>query len=218
MEIAEIQIVQLFPDDLSKVLQPMSYRFYSVGIHPCQVDQNYKQRIEQLRSFASFPWVVAIGEAGFDKRCSTNSDLQKMAFTEMAMLAEQIQKPLIIHCVKAWQEIIALHKSRRPSVPWMIHGFRGKPALAQSLLNQGFYLSHGDKFNPDSVLVTPLDRLCIETDESTVSIETLYRKIAFQKHVPVYVLFENANGLFRYLDIEHTSPCIDAHTHRSLVC
>jgi TatD DNase family protein len=216
MEITEIQIVQLFPDDLQGLVQPIPHRFYSAGILPCQVDQNYQQHIEQLRSFAAFPWVVAIGEAGLDKRCSTNAELQRKAFIEMALLAEQIQKPLIIHCVKAWQEIIALHKSLLPSVPWMIHGFRGKPALAQSLLDQGFYLSHGDKFNPDSVRVTPLNRLCIETDESTVSIETLYRQIAFQKHLLVHVLLENANGLFRYLDTEHTSLYMDAHTHRSL--
>jgi TatD DNase family protein len=216
MEITEIQIVQLFPDDLQGLFQPIPHRFYSAGIHPCQVDQNYQQQIEQLRSFAAFSWVVAIGEAGLDKRYSTNAELQRKAFIEMALLAEQIQKPLIIHCVKAWQEIIALHKSLRPSVPWMIHGFRGKPILAQSLLNQGFYLSHGDKFNPDSVRATPLNRLCIETDESAVSIETLYRQIAFQKHLPVHVLLENANELFRYLDTEHTSLYMDAHTHRSL--
>jgi TatD DNase family protein len=121
---------------------------------------------------------------------------------------------MIIHCVKAWQEIIALHKTLHPSVPWMIHGFQGKPELALSLLNQGFYLSYGAKFNPEALRVTPFYRLCIESDESAVAIEKLYHSVAFQKRVPLSVVFKNANGLFRDLGKDHPASFIDAHTHR----
>ena len=214
METNEIHIVQLFPDDLHGELPFIPNRFYSLGIHPCQVDDNYEQFVERLRFFATHPLVVAIGEAGLDKLCSTNIDLQKVVLREIALLAEQVQKPLFIHCVRYWQEIIALHKTLHPSVPWMIHGFRGKPELTQSLLNQGFYLSYGTKFNPDALRATPFDRLCIETDESAVAIETLYRKIALQKYVPLHVVLKNANGLFSNLGKDHLSSFIDAHTHR----
>ncbi len=214
METSEIHIVQLFPDDLLGEIQYVPNRFYSVGIHPCQIDDYYDRFVERLRSFASHPSVVAIGEAGLDKLCSTNFGLQKVVFTEIASLTEQVQKPLIIHCVKAWQEIIALHKMLHPSVPWMIHGFRGKPELAQSLLNQGFYLSYGAKLNSESLRVTPFERLCIETDESAVSIETIYRQVAFQKHVPFSVVLKRANALFLHLGSDQNSSCIDAHTHR----
>ncbi len=213
METSEIHIVQLFPNDLLGEIQDVPNRFYSVGIHPCQINDYYKPFVERLRFFVLNPSVVAIGEAGLDKLCSTDFDVQKTVFIEMVLLAEQVQKPLIIHCVKAWQEIITLHKTLHPSVPWMIHGFRGKPELAQSLLNQGFYLSYGAKFNPDALRVTPFDRLCIETDESAVAIETLYHKIAFQKHVLFSVVLKRANALFLHLDSDHASPYIDAHTH-----
>lgn len=213
MGTSEIHIVQLFPNDLLGELPLIPNRFYSVGIHPCQVEDSFKPFVERLRSFALNPAVVAIGEAGLDKMCSTDFDVQKAVFSEMALLAEQVQKPLIIHCVKAWQEIMALHKTFQPSVPWMIHGFRGKPELAQSLLNQGFYLSYGAKFNPEALRVTPFDRLCIETDESAVAIEPLYHKIAFQKHVLFSVVLKQANALFLHLDSDHTSAFIDAHTH-----
>lgn len=215
MEANEIRILQLFPDGLLKDLQPVNNQFYSVGIHPGRIDDYYAQLVERIRFFASHPFVIAIGEAGLDKLCSTDFDLQKAVFIEIALLAEQVQKPLIIHCVRAWQDIIELHKSLQPSVPWMIHGFRGKPPLAQSLLLHGFYLSYGDQFNSESARITPLEYLCIETDEAAVPIDSVYQKIAFAKQVSSQLIQEKANGLFRNLTKAYLVPFIDAHTHLS---
>ncbi|MBB3187906.1 TatD family hydrolase [Microbacter margulisiae] len=208
-----LRIVQLLPEELEKYLIPDHNRLYSIGIHPCQIERNYRQEMEILRRYATSPLVAAIGEAGLDKTCRTGFVLQQELFYEEALLAAYVRKPLIIHCVKAWQEIIALHKTLRPSIPWIIHGFRGKPELAHSLLREGFYLSFGEKFNPASVVLTPSNRLCIETDESDLSIDAIYRHIAFVRQVLVTQLLEKTSHPFRVLCPDSATLYIDTHTH-----
>lgn len=80
-------------------------------------------------------------------------------------LSETLRKPLILHIVKSFPEIIALRKQWKPTQPWIIHGFRGKPQLARELLAHGFHLSYGKKYNPASLVITPVSRLLRETDE-----------------------------------------------------
>ena len=59
------------------------------------------------------------------------------------MLAEEVGKPLVIHLVKAVDELLKVKRDLRPSNPWIIHGFRGKAALAEEYLKHGFYLHSG---------------------------------------------------------------------------
>lgn len=80
-------------------------------------------------------------------------------------LSETLRKPLILHIVKSFPEIIALRKQWKPTQPWIIHGFRGKPQLARELLAHGFHLSYGKKYNPASLAITHASRLLRETDE-----------------------------------------------------
>jgi TatD DNase family protein len=62
-------------------------------------------------------------------------------------------------------------------MPWIIHGFRGKPQLARQLINQGFYISLGELFNPQTATIIPTNRLLFETDESTLDIDTIIERI-----------------------------------------
>jgi len=157
--------------------------FLSVGIHPWYIDDAEKQ-IKQLREFSIFPEVVAIGEAGLDKLTDTSFDIQQQVFIQQTNLAEELQKPLIIHCVKAWQELIAIKKQINPGTAWIIHGFRGKPDLAEQLLHQGFYLSFGEHFNPEALSVSwESTRLFAETDDATINIRSIYQQIATTLHI-----------------------------------
>ena len=96
-------------------------------------------------------------------------------------LSEKVKKPLIIHCVGCFNELFDLKKHWNPSQIWIIHGFRGKPELAGQALKVGCYLSFGEHFNTQSVRITPIDKLFVETDESKMSIEELYHQIAVVK-------------------------------------
>ena len=80
---------------------------------------------------------------------------------------------MIIHCVRAYDLLLKARTRLRPAVPWMVHGFRGKPALAQRLLSAGFRLSFGMRANPATLALIHKDELCLETDDSGLTIEEI---------------------------------------------
>lgn len=154
-------------------------KFYSVGIHPWTIDTlTVNDKLIVLADELKSHNVVAVGEAGIDKMSECSIALQSEVFSQQALLAQSVDKPLIIHAVKAFDELLSIKKDLKPSNPWIIHGFRGKPQLACSLLSHGFYLSFGEKYNDDSLKITPVNRLFIETDESECPITELYSKAA----------------------------------------
>ena len=96
-------------------------------------------------------------------------------------LAAELGKPLIIHCVRTSQQVLRLWRDNPQAhhVAWVIHGFRGNENVARDLLEAGFYLSFGLKFNPQAVAITPLDRLLVETDDdATTSIDHVVQVMA----------------------------------------
>ena len=84
---------------------------------------------------------------------------------DQAQLAEAHQKPVVIHCLKSWDELITLRGIAQPKVPWILHGFRGKPKLAEQMLKHGFYLSFGASLllanspSRDSYRMTPINQM-----------------------------------------------------------
>lgn len=150
----------------------------SVGIHPWSLDILSDGWLEKMTKIADDKRIVMIGECGLDKNISVLLDKQIDVFIKHIALSELLKKPLIIHCVRYFNELMALKKQYKPKQKWIVHGFRGKPQLAEQLLKAGMDLSFGEKFNSESVISTPIDRLFVETDESNVSIETIYEQIA----------------------------------------
>lgn len=138
-------------------------RLYSVGWHPWWGEPDW----EWIEQTAARPQVVMIGECGIDKLRSPLPPERQLEITERhALMAERLGKPLLLHIVGAWNEIIALRRKIKPAQPWIIHGFRGKPQLARQLVNAGFYLSLGQKFNPAVAETIDPDRIFRETDEN----------------------------------------------------
>jgi TatD DNase family protein len=157
---------------------------YSLGIHPWFLNEsNQDTLMEFVRNNAHDDSIVAIGEAGFDKLKGPSIDLQRQVFEQQAALSEEMGKPLFIHCVKSWDELIASHKKIKPEMPWLVHGFRGKKELAMQLISRNMYISFWFDFivRPEaSVLVRslPIDRIFLETDGSGADIREIYRKVA----------------------------------------
>jgi len=119
--------------------------------------------------------------------------LQTIVFKQEATLAEENSLPLIIHCVKAFNELIQLKKEISPRQPWIIHGFRGRLHLAQDCIRHGFYLSLGSNFQENSLKAIPINRLFIETDESEENIGSIYQRIAETKKISLQELVEAIN-------------------------
>lgn len=154
----------------------------SVGIHPWHADDFSEKTMSDLEKYATDKRFAAIGECGLDKNSKLTIEKQLLVFYRQIELSEQVQKPLIIHCVGCFNELFELKKTTKPQQLWIIHGFRGKPQLAKQALMNGCALSFGQHFNPGSVLATPIEKLFIETDESNLSIEEIYGQIAIVKH------------------------------------
>ncbi len=161
---------------------------YSAGIHPWYIHDNGTDQFKKLQEIAIQPTVYMIGEAGLDKLIATPLPVQVMLFEAQAALAESLQKPMVIHCVKAWQELLETHRRIRPTLPWLIHGFRGKGDLARQLVRKGCYLSFGIHFHPEAVQAAWPDRLFAETDEAPDSIRTVYRQLAAAIGCPLSAL------------------------------
>lgn len=149
--------------------------FFSVGIHPWYIDsEDTERQWISLQIAARTPGVVAVGEAGLDKATATPWPLQQELFRRQAFLAEELAKPLIVHCVRAWGELMGFRKKLAPRMPWVVHGFRGNRMLAQQLIGQGFYLSLGDRFRPDILAPELLPYLFFETDDREIDIVREY--------------------------------------------
>lgn len=180
----------------------LQHQLYSLGIHPWKIrEDNLSKGIDFIEKNSIFDSIKAIGECGLDKLCDTPWNLQEKAFIAQIKISEFIKKPLIIHCVKAFNELIAFKKEIKPQQPWIIHGFRGKPEQVNQLIHNGFYLSFGPKYNEESIKMIPLERLFLETDDSREPIEFVYRRVSDNLEINLDILQqrirENVDRHFR---------------------
>ena len=153
--------------------------FYSAGIHPWDLTEfDTERRLECLREQLAEKQLVAVGEAGLDKLAAAPMQLQVAVFKEQVELSEKYRLPLVIHCVKAMEELLAVKKELRPVQPWIWHGFRGKPQQARQLMENGMYLSFGEHYPEQTVRTIPVDRMFLETDDSPVDIEEVLHRVA----------------------------------------
>jgi TatD DNase family protein len=184
----------------------MPSRVCTFGIHPWHLGkETIAGLIEKVRNAARSTNLIAIGEAGFDKLRGPEPEIQAKAFEEQVMISEEIKKPLFIHCVRAWDDLLPAHKRLRPKMPWLIHGFRGKPELAQQLIAKGMYLSFWFDFvirteSSELLRSLPRERIFLETDGADVDIRTIYDKVAADLDMQVdelkAVVMKNYNEFF----------------------
>lgn len=158
--------------------------YVSLEIHPWRLTaENILLQIERMEESLSDQRVLALGETGLDKITACPFSLQMEAFENVVEMSELYSKPLIIHCVKSVDELIAAKKRMCPTEPWIIHGFRGKLQQAESLLRHGFFLSLGEYYHAQVAQEIPIERLFLETDESKVPIDELYDRVAILRGV-----------------------------------
>lgn len=166
-------------------------RLISTGIHPWEITDNHEEQFTAVKETAMHGNTIAIGECGLDYLKSTATpEVQEQIFIAHARLAEEHHKPLIIHCVKAFDRLIALRKNFAPQQPWIIHGFRGKPQQTAQLIKAGFHISLGEHFNRESAKSIPADRLFIESDESRLPTADIYTAIAAARGITLEELAE----------------------------
>ncbi len=174
---------------------------FSIGAHPWHAEKNTPQAlIDEI--FPKVRFAFAIGECGLDRSSSTNWDKQVKLFRLQIELSEQIRKPLIIHAVKSYPDIIALKKMYQPKQAWIIHGYQGNSENMQQLTQHGLYLSYGadllrNQSKLDDCLInTPKDKLFFETDEASANILNVYEYAARLRNISIESLTEQIHKNF----------------------
>jgi len=155
----------------------------SIGLHPwfATLDKLALQ-MKYLGVLAKQPNVKLIGECGLDKLKGEPIENQLVILERQIKLAEELNKPAILHCVKAFDELLALKKRLVVNIPMIIHGFNKNEELGKQLITNGFLLSFGAavlRVNSGAAkLIAPLDYFFLETDDSEVSIQEIYEAVA----------------------------------------
>ncbi|MBC7693823.1 MAG: TatD family hydrolase [Burkholderiales bacterium] len=150
-------------------------KYFSIGIHPW--DAELKVDFENFEKLVTHENCLAVGECGLDKLKGPDLEIQKVILEAQLQLAAKFKKPVIIHCVKAFDELIEICRPFK-EVPKIIHGFNKSPQLAKQLIDAGFYLSLNEsvlkKENFDFSLI-PIDKLFLETDmNKLILIQEIY--------------------------------------------
>lgn len=160
--------------------------WFSVGLHPWFIDrQDIEFALTRLDDLCRNRRVLAVGECGLDKCIATPLERQLTIFKRQIALSERLDKPLLIHCVRAFNELQQLKNALSPKQAWIVHGFTGHKTLAEQLVKQGFHLSFGKALlQPESkasaaFLTTPPDRRFLETDDAAgLQIGEIYQAAA----------------------------------------
>ena len=200
---AILEVVNQYPWDFSKEISQ-----YSIGIHPWYINQErLSSDLEIIANKLHEMNCLALGECGLDKRIEIPLDLQISVFKKQLELVKETQKPIVLHCVAAYDEVIAIKKEMKIENPMIIHGFSKNEQVAQSLLKNGFYLSFGKYLlrNPDLEKVftfAPENQILLETDTIEESIYQVYEKAASIKGISVEemktIVFNNFSTVFNY--------------------
>ena len=189
-----LELVNQYPQEFDA-----SIPFYSIGIHPLYIDENrLESDFKVVDEKLALPECLALGECGLDKRSETPFEVQQFVFEKQLVLAEKHQKPVVIHCVAAFQELIEIKKRLKISVPMLVHGFSKKVELAKQLMDNGFYVSFGKNLlrNPELEPVfksIPNDRFLLETDMVEEGIQDVYALAAKYKEMELKELQKIVN-------------------------
>jgi len=145
--------------------------FASIGVHPQDASKFTPQTLDDLRSLAAHPKVIAYGEIGLDYHYdSSPREIQREVFIAQLKLAREVGLPITIHTRDAWEDTMSILRENWTGAGIM-HCFTGDPVQAQEALGMGFHLSYGGVLTfktaenvRESARITPDNRLLIETD------------------------------------------------------
>jgi TatD DNase family protein len=180
-----LELVNIYPDE------EISAPYFSTGIHPWHINaEKVEEYLAIIEQRLQLPHCLALGECGLDKRIEIPLDIQAEVFEKQLLLAEKYQKPVILHLVAAFQELIEIKNRLKPGVPMIVHGFSKNIQVAKQLLDNGFYLSFGkyllhNQELSDVFVQVPHDRFFLETDTIEEGLEEVYAKAAAARNTDI---------------------------------
>ncbi len=174
----------------------------TAGVHP------WSAATESVGTLmARFGEVQAIGEIGLDFATDVDRNRQVEVFREQLHIARELCKPVVLHCVRAFEEVMAELAACEPRAV-IFHGFIGSAEQAQRALAKGYYLSFGERTfaSPKTVGAlrsTPLLQLFFETDDSPAPIGEIYVRAAEVMGIEVEILRRAAFANYERIFSQH---------------
>lgn len=176
------QLINHYPKDVFS-----SKENYSIGIHPWYIENQFsEENLHNLFLHLKKEKCLAIGECGLDKKISVDFDLQKKVFLQQIDLAIQVNKPIIVHCVGAFQEIMELKKQFTTNIPMIFHGFSKNIQVANWLIKNGNYLSFGHHL---------LENPKVQHTFKNVSVECIFLETDANQSIIIDELYDKASNL-----------------------
>ena len=178
--------------------------FFSAGIHPKSLSDGLEKQLIWLQEISVAENCVAIGECGLDGLIDVDEESQEKAFLAQIEIANSVKKPLIIHCVKRFSQLLKFRKMSK--VPMIVHGFNKRKTIGDDLLKNGLCLSFGKSvlYNvnlQDFVKHLPIENLFLETDSADFEIKELYQKVADLKKISLEDLKQKIKENLKNLQI-----------------
>ena len=178
--------------------------YFSIGIHPWNANK-IEDNFFTVEHLAMNKKCLAIGEIGLDKLKGPDISIQKKVFESQVLLSEKLKLPVILHCVKSWNEISMIKQKLKPIQTWVYHGFN-KVGILDEVIKTGLMISIGASIFTNLQLQNllekiPNNRLLLETDDANIDIYTIYEKVSEIKKIPLseleVIIEENFNRIFR---------------------
>ncbi len=198
---ADVVVRNLFPSEVGQI---DNKKYYSVGLHPWHTNSpNLDAELEIVTNYSNNQHVIAIGETGIDKSIDTDIAIQTHVFNVQVEIAKAVDKPMIIHCVRAYDDILRIKKKSAHQQPWIIHWFNASTEMALDLIRKGCYLSFGITLFKEntkafrSFLQIPVEKIFLETDDANLTIRDVYNKAAQNKGIPVEDLQKQLSENFK---------------------
>lgn len=178
----------------------------SFGIHPWNADKENAGTYEAFKAKyrQQFSDAQIIGECGLDKVCLCDWEVQMRLFRWQTTIADELHKPMVIHCVRAFNELMELRKGHQDWI-WVVHGFTGNSQLAGQLYRAGIWVSYGAALT--DILRTKVHEslrdnrnpFLLETDESEMEIKEIYIAAARIKNISLDKLADTIKQNYKTL-------------------
>jgi TatD DNase family protein len=187
-----IEVISLHNDQADR-----EYKYHTVGFHPWWTNDSLT--VEQLQfitqKYQFDPDCLGIGECGLDNLKGLDIEKQEEIFYQQITLANQLEAPIIVHCVRAFDRVLRM-KKKFGQTPWVVHGFVRNKVLAFQAIDAGLYLSmapHDRTTVPfmETLKLAPLDRIFLETDsDDSINISERYRIFAALRNLTIEAIEE----------------------------
>jgi TatD DNase family protein len=173
MSIAAIELAEKYPKDI----------WATVGLHPNDIDNGFDKN--KFLELAQHKKVVAIGECGLDyyrnqENQKSNIKNQKEVFRQQIEIAQELNKPLMIHARAskgaddAYEDVLEFLQSSDFQLPTIFHFYAGSLGVTKKLVSAGYYFTFGGVITftldyDEQIKYIPLDRIMLETDAPYVA-------------------------------------------------